>query len=101
MSSESEWPSLNIAARQPGAPLFFSSEEWQVVEAATARIIPTDRDPGAKEACVTRFLDRFLSGTDYIYANARGDGFLQLQGKKAEAWRARIEHRQKVYREGI
>ncbi len=101
MRNESEWPVRKISAQHPDAPLFFTRADWDVVEAATSRIIPTDHDPGAKEAGVTRFLDLFLSGTEYIYASATGDGFLQLEGKKADAWRARIEHRQKVYREGI
>jgi gluconate 2-dehydrogenase gamma chain len=101
MVSQSQWPTVPISPRDSDEKLFFTENEWDTVEAATARIIPTDHDPGAREADVVRFLDRFLSGTDFIYASARGDGFLKPSGKDAEAWESRIRHRQGVYREGI
>lgn len=100
MVSQSEWPTVP-APLAGDERLFFSEHEWRTVEAATARIIPTDHDPGAREAGVVRFLDRFLSGSDYIYASARGDGFLSMSGKELEAWDARISHRQAVYRDGL
>ena len=41
---------------------FFSPEEAQDVEAFTARLIPgTPDDPGAREACVTNYIDRKLA----------------------------------------
>lgn len=82
-------------------PQFFTDHEWRTVEAAAARIIPTDRDPGATEAGVVRFIDRYLSGIRYIYAAQKGDGFLELAGKDAEAWRARMFDMQRTYRAGI
>lgn len=81
--------------------LFFTDHEWDTIEAATARIIPTDHDPGAREARVVVFLDRYLSGIDYIFAAADGSGFLKLTGKFADAWRARMSDMQRTYREGI
>lgn len=81
--------------------LFFDDAEWQLLEAATARIIPTDDDPGAREANVVRFIDRYLSGTGYIYASADGTGFLRLEGKEAEAWQTRVAALQRRYREGV
>lgn len=101
MASQSQWPIVPITTADSPTPLFFTENEWDTVEAATARIIPTDRDPGAREAGVVRFLDRFLSGIQFIYATADGSGFLQMSGKDAEAWTERIAHRQKVYRQGI
>ncbi|WP_419818220.1 gluconate 2-dehydrogenase subunit 3 family protein [Glaciibacter flavus] len=101
MVSQSEWSTTTASPLKGPQRIFFTEHEWQVVEGATARIIPTDYDPGAREANVVRFLDRFLSGTDYIYASARGDGFLEMSGKEHEAWKSRIEHRQAVYRDGI
>lgn len=98
--SQAHWPTVPISARDVDGPLFFTDDEWTIVRAATARIIPTDYDPGAAEADVVRFLDRFLSG-DFVYASATGDGFLEIRGKEAEAWQARIRHRQSVYREGL
>ena len=41
------------------APLrFFSEEEYEAVEAMTARILPSDDTPGAREAGVARFMDQ-------------------------------------------
>ncbi|TQJ68420.1 gluconate 2-dehydrogenase gamma chain [Arthrobacter sp. SLBN-100] len=82
-------------------PLFFDEHEWQTVEAAAARIIPTDHDPGAREAGVVVFIDRYLSGIDYIYANPWGSGFLRIDGRQAEAWTNRIADLQERYREGV
>jgi hypothetical protein len=81
--------------------LFFDEHEWATIEAATARIIPTDHDPGAREAGVVLFIDRYLSGTRYIYAAPDGSGFLELGGKEADAWRGRIAELQVAYRTGI
>lgn len=100
MTGQSQWPIVPISASD-GPARFFTDDEWNTIEAATARIIPTDHDPGAREACVVRFLDRLLSGTEFIYASADGNGFLQMDGSDAQAWQTRIERRQRVYREGI
>jgi gluconate 2-dehydrogenase gamma chain len=81
--------------------LFFTEHEWNTVEAAAARIIPTDHQPGAREARVVVFIDRYLSGIDYIYAAADGSGFLKLTGKFADAWRGRIADMQRTYRAGL
>lgn len=81
--------------------LFFTDDEWDTIEAAAARIIPTDADPGAHEARVIVFIDRYLSGIDYIFAAADGSGFLKLEGRSADAWRARISTMQQTYRAGI
>lgn len=81
--------------------LFFTDHEWDTIEAATARIMPTDHDPGAREARVIVFIDRYLSGIDYIFAAADGSGFLKLSGKFADAWRARMSDMQRTYREGV
>jgi gluconate 2-dehydrogenase gamma chain len=41
---------------------FFTAEEARAVEAFTARLIPgTPDDPGAREACVTAYIDRKLA----------------------------------------
>lgn len=81
--------------------LFFDEHEWHTIEAAAARIIPTDHDPGAREARVIVFIDRYLSGIDYVYASADGSGFLQLAGRNADAWRSRIKELQVLYRDGV
>src|SRR5512146_528119 len=102
MTSKSEWKTLDLQI-DPNSDerLFFSEHEWDTIEAASARIIPTDHDPGAKEARVVVFIDRYLSGIDYVYASADGSGFLQLAGAEADAARARNAVMKQLYREGI
>ena len=80
---------------------FFDDFQRRTIEAAMARIIPTDHEPGAREAGTIDFLDRYLSGLDYIYARPDGSGFDRLEGKRAEAWRRRIEIVRHKYLEGI
>jgi len=46
-------------------PVFFSDEELAVVEAACARLIPTDEDPGATEAGVAHYIDGFLGAFSF------------------------------------
>ena len=50
------------------------------IEAAMARIIPTDDTPGAREAGSIDFVDRYLSGIGFIYAKPDGSGFETLEG---------------------
>src|SRR3954453_3265157 len=80
---------------------FFDDFQRRTIEAAMARIIPTDHEPGASEAGTIDFLDRYLSGIDYVYAKPDGSGFTRLEGKRAEAWRQRIEIVCHKYLEGI
>src|SRR5436305_8308554 len=81
--------------------LFFDEHQWATIEAAMARIIPSDDMPGAREAGAINFLDRYLSGLDYIYARPDGSGFLKLHGKKADSWQERIETIRQQYVEGV
>src|SRR3954469_23875110 len=102
MASRGDWPIIaRRIADEPDGPLFFTTHEWATVEAATARIYPTDHQPGAREAEAVRFIDRYLSGLDYIFASADGSGFLAISGRSADAWRARIANLQQKYRVGI
>ena len=66
---------------------FFTPHQRATVEAAMARIIPTDDTPGATEAGCVDFVDRYLSGIGYIYAKPDGSGFETLTGPSADAWR--------------
>jgi gluconate 2-dehydrogenase gamma chain len=94
----------NTVAHQIGSRderLFFTDHEWAAIEAAASRIIPTDRDPGAREADVIVFIDRLLSGIRFLYASADGSGFLELTGRQADAWRARVDVLRTTYREGV
>ena len=80
---------------------FFDAHQRATIEAAMARIIPTDDQPGAREAGAIDFLERYLSGINYVYAKPDGTGFEALQGKRAEAWQQRIAIVRRKYVEGI
>ena len=80
---------------------FFDPHQRATVQAAMARIIPTDDTPGATEAKTIDFLDRYLSGTGYIYAKPDGSGFEELTGKREEAWRQRINRIRESYESGV
>ncbi|HEV2128861.1 MAG TPA: gluconate 2-dehydrogenase subunit 3 family protein [Thermomicrobiales bacterium] len=84
---------------RPGT--FFDEHQRRTIEAAMARIIPTDSEPGAREAGTIEFLDRYLSGIDYVYAKPDGSGFERLDGRRAEAWRQRIDIVRAKYIEGV
>ena len=71
--------------------MYFDPHQRATVEAAMARIIPTDDTPGAREAGTVEFLDRYLSGLDHIYAKPDGSGFETLQGRRADAWQQRLD----------
>lgn len=102
MASRAEWPVAKRNIAEAGERcLFFTEHEWATIEAATARIYPADDQPGAREAKVVRFIDRYLSGLDFIFAGADGDGFLEVSGRDADAWRIRISRLQATYRAGI
>lgn len=81
--------------------MYFDPRQRATVEAAMARIIPTDDTPGAREAGTVEFLDRYLSGLDYIYAKPDGSGFETLEGRRADAWQQRLDIVRDKYRHGI
>jgi gluconate 2-dehydrogenase gamma chain len=81
--------------------MYFDPHQRATVEAAMARMIPTDDTPGAREAGTVDFLDRYLSGLDYIYAKPDGSGFEKIEGKRAEAWQQRIDILRDKYTQGI
>ena len=86
-------------------PLFFTDKEYAIVQAACARLIPTDEDPGATEAGVVDYIDGFLGAFEVdpprIWAggafsgrfggNARFAEFHRLSWLDELAWRTRIE----------
>ncbi|MDQ0393328.1 gluconate 2-dehydrogenase subunit 3 family protein [Labrys monachus] len=80
---------------------FFDAHQRATVEAAMARIIPTDDTPGAREAGCIDFLERYLSGLGYIFAKPDGSGFETLEGRSAEAWMRRVTIMRQTYRSGI
>ena len=80
---------------------FFNEHQRATIEAAMARIIPTDDQPGAREAGTINFLDRYLSGLGFIYVKPDGSGFEKLEGKRADAWKQRIDIIRAKYVDGV
>ena len=80
---------------------FFTPQQRRTVAAAMARIIPTDATPGAAEAGTIDFVDRYLSGTGFIYAKPDGSGFETLTGRSEQAWRSRVYVMRGKYVEGV
>lgn len=53
---------LQLSAAEPGAPLFFTKDEFNLLDALTDLIIPTDaHSPGASAAGVAAFIDRTVA----------------------------------------
>lgn len=61
-------------------PKFFSAEEFQILEAFTEILIPTDETPGAREAHVAPFID-FVVNAAAEYAPE-----MQLRWRRAMDW---------------
>jgi gluconate 2-dehydrogenase gamma chain len=79
----------------------FKPHERETIAAAMARIIPTTGTPGAREAGTIDFLDRYLSGTDYIFAEPDGSGFQKLEAKLEKLWAERVRIMRATYSEGV
>jgi gluconate 2-dehydrogenase gamma chain len=79
----------------------FDPHQRATLEAAMARIVPTDDMPGAREAGCIDFLERYLSGVDFIFAKPDGSGFEVLEGKVREAWAQRVGLMRTRYVEGV
>ncbi len=83
----------------------FSDDQFRVVEAVCARLIPTDDDPGAAEAGVAHYIDGLLGAFTFdpprIWAGGAFSGrfggspgfatFHRLTALDELAWRTRIE----------
>ena len=55
-------PALQLTAGEPGAPLYFSKEEFAALDELTEMIIPTDsHSPGAHAAGVAVFIDKTVA----------------------------------------
>src|SRR5215469_15993647 len=53
---------LALAAPEPGAPLFFTKDEFAMLDTLTDLIIPTDdHSPGAHAAGVAPYIDRTVA----------------------------------------
>jgi len=92
-------PRAVAAAAASDTPLIFSAAEWATAEAITARLIPTDHEPGAVEAGCVNFIDKALAnedadlrslytagllGIDAVAQADGGDRFVSLPAEKQD-----------------
>jgi hypothetical protein len=60
--SAAAFTTLQLPAAEPNAPLYFSKDEFALLEHLTDLIIPTDEhSPGAREAGVAAYIDRTVA----------------------------------------
>ena len=82
-------PHALAAAAASDKPTALTADEWKLVEAIAARVIPTDDEPGATEAGVVNFIDKALAHEDktllpvYRAGLAGVDGVAQKRHQKA------------------
>jgi len=55
------YPAAARAAAESSEPAVLTPEEWKTLEAMTARIVPSDAEPGAREAGCVNFIDKALA----------------------------------------
>ncbi len=67
---------------------FFSPEEAKEIDAITARIIPSDETPGAREAGVVYFIDRGLATFGADDQKTYREGLPELQARVSEMFPA-------------
>ncbi|MCU1242868.1 MAG: hypothetical protein JWO71_3594 [Candidatus Acidoferrum typicum] len=87
------WPSIVAAAEHahqaaksaaPAKFQFFSPEQAAEIDAITARVIPSDETPGAREAGVVYFIDRALTTFAVDDQQSYRDGLASLQARVHE-----------------
>jgi gluconate 2-dehydrogenase gamma chain len=99
-------PRASAAAAASTEPQVLTAEQWKTLEAITARIIPTDDVPGAREAGCVNFIDKALANEDAelrpVYeaglpaidavANKKHDRpFVELTGEEQDALLAELQ----------
>jgi gluconate 2-dehydrogenase gamma chain len=89
----SAWISLNIprplaagAAALSSERAVLSEDEWKILEAVTAHIIPTDDKPGAIEAGCVNFIDKALANEDAQLAPLYKAGLAALNAVSANTF---------------
>ena len=72
---------ISCESRGRGSWRSFTEREALVVEGTCAQLIPTDRDPGAREAGVVHYIDIQLAG-DPRHGGCCGDRLLTAESKR-------------------
>jgi len=73
-------PNAARAAAESSTPAVLSIAEWKCLEALTARVIPTDHQPGAREAHCVNFIDKALAHEDAAAVPLYKGGLAALDG---------------------
>jgi hypothetical protein len=73
-------PNAARAAAESDVPVALTRSEWKSVEAITARILPTDHEPGAREAHCVNFIDKALANEDAAAIPLYRGGLVALDG---------------------
>ena len=96
--ASARWPALlaaathaHQAAKSPAPPKFefFGADEANEIEAISARIIPSDDTPGAREAGVVYFIDRGLATFGAEDQKTYREGLPDLQARVAEIFQGK------------
>jgi gluconate 2-dehydrogenase gamma chain len=99
-------PRALAAAAASSQPDVLSAQEWATVDAIAARLIPTDHEPGAREAGCVNFIDKALAnedaaarpvytaglrGVDAVARTQAGAAFVELDAEAQDAALRSIE----------
>ena len=91
------WLLLNVprpktlqAAAQSTEAVVLSEDEWRTVEAITARIVPTDHDPGAIEANCVNFIDKALANEEADLLSTYREGLPRVDAVAVDRFGARF-----------
>ncbi len=64
VASQFPFPNAARAAAEIDAPAVLTKDEWASVDAICARILPSDHEPGAREARCVNFIDKALANEE-------------------------------------
>jgi len=73
-------PKAAQAAAESIEPVVLTEHEWKTLDALTGRIIPTDEEPGAREANCVNFIDKALAHEDAAALPLYQGGLAALDG---------------------
>jgi len=65
---------------------YLIEEEADLIEAVAEQFIPSDKDPGATEACVVNFFDKQLTGYYTHHQETYREGLKSIQRSAAKAY---------------
>jgi len=89
------WIAMNVPRPRAAADALASSDpvvldpaQWKTLEAITARIVPTDHEPGAVEAGCVNFIDKALANEDAAALPLYQLGLAGVDAESRDRWGA-------------